>query len=304
MFDAVNLDPAQDVNVSPFALYAEAREIAGNEGNALWPGYSDAPFQIILIDGEVEYLVCGEGPGEGFEPAGRNQETGCPLAQRARQFSPTFLASFPAVDFIPTIVVGTPDATGLTPENWRIVLLHEHFHQMQDAIPGAYQAALALDLHGGDETGMWMLNYPFPYEDETVAAAHRAMSDAALRALEADDTDFNAAFADYVARRGAFLASLGDADARYWEFQVWREGVARWTELELSRRASLDAEVRYQWGRLIDELDSVQLATRQRSAVYASGSSDAELLERAGIAWRERYWDEPFTLGPYFPNPE
>jgi len=300
MIDILFAATVQAPTVAPLTLYAEARGIAENAGEALWPGFANAPFQIILIEGELEYLVCGEGPGEGFEPAGLDPATGCEIRRRDRQFNPGFLASFPAADFIPTIVVGTSEATGLTPDGWRIVLLHEHFHQMQDSRPGAYQAVLALDLHGGDQTGMWMLDYPFPYQDEAVSNAHRRVADAALLALRANDAEFERKFLTYIAARTQFLSALDEADMRYWEFQLWREGVARWTELEIARRAGLHAEADRQWDRLIDDLESVTLSGWQRTAVYASGAADAELLERAGINWRDRYWSEPYALGPYF----
>ena len=164
--------------------YATARAIADSVGERVWPGFSEAPFQILLIEGETETLVCGEGPGEGFTPAGIDPATGCETATRGRQFDPAFLASFPAVDGIPTIVVGTPQATGLTPSRWMFTLLHEHLHQMQDAQPGVWEGVLALDLHDGDTTGMWMLNYPFPYDDPDAGAALRALADAAAAALD------------------------------------------------------------------------------------------------------------------------
>ena len=152
----------------------------------IWPGFAEAPFQILLIEDETETLVCGEGPGAGFTPAATDPATGCATATRERQFPANFLASFPAVDGIPTIVVGTPEATGQPATGWMFTLLHEHLHQMQDARPGAYEAVLALDLHDGDTTGMWMLNYPFPYDDPAAGAALLAWADAAIRALESD----------------------------------------------------------------------------------------------------------------------
>ena len=51
---------------------------------------------------------------------------------------------------------------------WVVTMLHEHFHQLQDSQPNVFQDVMALDLAGGDQTGMWMLNYPFPYKDEKI----------------------------------------------------------------------------------------------------------------------------------------
>lgn len=279
--------------------YATARAIADTVGERVWPGFSEAPFQILLIEGDTETLVCGEGPGEGFTPAGVDPATGCATATRERQFPQHFLASFPAVDGIPTIVVGTPQATGLTPSRWMFTLLHEHLHQMQDAQPGVWEGVLALDLHDGDTTGMWMLNYPFPYDDPDAGAALRALADAAAAALDSHGEDFEPAYAAYRQARADFLATVSERDARYWEFQLWKEGAARWTEFELARQSGRQHEVGDQWRRMLGELEDMDLAGWRRTCVYALGAADAHLLERAGVPWRETYWTEPFSLAPH-----
>ena len=51
---------------------------------------------------------------------------------------------------------------------WIIMLLHEHFHQLQDSQPNFYADVSALNLSGADKSGMWMLNYPFPYDRKEV----------------------------------------------------------------------------------------------------------------------------------------
>lgn len=137
-------------------------------------------------------------------------------------------------------MIGTPEETGQSPRAWQQTVLHEHMHQFQDTHPAAsYAAVQALDLHGGDETGMWMLNYPFAYDDPATAEAGRALADAALAALDAEPDGFDAAFDAYAAARAAFIARLSDADHRYYEFQVWKEGLRagpswRWPALRMT----------------------------------------------------------------------
>ena len=46
--------------------------------------------------------------------------------------------------------------------------MHEHFHQLQWAQPEYLKAIDDLGLSKGDATGMWMLNYPFPYDDPEI----------------------------------------------------------------------------------------------------------------------------------------
>ena len=59
--------------------------------------------------------------------------------------------------------------------------MHEHFHQLQYAQPGYYQAVAALGLSHGDQTGMWILNYPFPYTSASVTKSFAALRDQLLR---------------------------------------------------------------------------------------------------------------------------
>jgi len=283
----------------PLALYARARETVENHGDALWPGLADAPFRMLLNDGEREFLVCGGTP-DGFEPAGTDPVTGCSLASRDAQFGPNLLATFPLFG-VSTIVIGTPEETGQAPRAWQQIVLHEHMHQFQDSHPAAsYAAVQALNLHGGDETGMWMLNYPFAYDDPAAADAARTLADAALAALDAEPDGLDAAFDAYAAARTAFTAGLSDADTRYYEFQAWKEGVARWTELALARLEGDTGEAARQEARLRQELRELSLPDWQRVAFYALGSADAELLERRGTNWRAAYFDQPFQLGTHF----
>jgi uncharacterized protein YozE (UPF0346 family) len=287
-------------------LIAQARSIATDYGDRVWPGFADAPDSLILIDGEREFLLCHEGPAEGFDAAILEPVTGCEMRSRDRVFPPALLASFPAVDATPTIVVGTPQATGRDDTDWMITLLHEHFHQMQDAQPDAWASLHALDLHGGDQTGMWMLNYAFPYSvDETTLAA-RQLADQALITLSALHTDSQyAAIQTYLETRRAFLNTVSDADARYYELQVWKEGVARWTELAVARVASPESPSlsQYHHGqhvRMAEGLTELDLADAQRVAFYALGSAEAEMLEALWPAWKTVYFDHAFEMGSIF----
>jgi len=73
---------------------------------------------------------------------------------------------------ISTIVVGQAENTSAkTSSSWVITVLHEHFHQLQDSQPNFYSDVNALNLARGDQTGMWMLNYAFPYERTEVQEA-------------------------------------------------------------------------------------------------------------------------------------
>lgn len=300
-------EPSEEsVRSELFPLINEARILAEESGEAIWPGFSSAPDTILLISGEQEILLCHEGSAEGFVVLESDPITGCTQAVRSRVFPPSLLASFPAIDGVPSIVVGTPQATSRTPEAWMVTLVHEHMHQMQDAVSDQYQRVLALGLDGGDQTGMWMLNYPFPYANPQTATAARSLADLALEALEEPDPVLFRANVDaYLGQRALFLASVSASDARYYEFQVWKEGVARWTELAVTRdsgatnprHANLAGQ---QAVRMRDDLAALDLPVSGRVAFYALGSAEAEMLERLDTNWRSAYWLSPFDLGGVF----
>lgn len=303
-FLTVHLLAASDVvfgrEYDPRELILEARKLAQSYGDQVWPGYSDAPFGVLLVDGDTERIFCHQWPLDGFLPASEDEILRCSTAARPATFPPGILASFPAVGGKPTIVIGTPEQTGKSPEEWMLTVLHEHFHQLQYSRPDYYQGTAALNLSGGDESGMWMLNYPFPYEREETADAFNVMADRLLVALESrNKSTFGDALIIYWAARKLARNTLSDADWRYLELQLWQEGVARWTEgaiAALSDTYALAAESAR--AQVRQELLNLDLRTQKRVAFYPIGAAEAALLEAGGREWRTSYWAEPFTLRP------
>lgn len=288
------------------SLIRGARDLA-SVGDGIWPGYAAAPFGVLLVGAEVETLFCHDGPAADFEDAGIDPITGCAMKRRTRMFEPNLLAAFPAVDGVSTIVIGTPEATGQQPLEWQITLLHEHFHQMQNSEPGYYDAVKGLDLTGGDESGMWMLNYRFPYGSAETSAAFDRLAAALAAAINAIGTDDEAAARQaYAEARAALRATVSDADWRYFEFQLWQEGVARWTEITIAAtadRPDLKEAAENRRKGALNSLKAVQdqgLAVWKRSAFYPVGAAEAMLLDARGREWRNRYFEEPLALGPYF----
>jgi hypothetical protein len=282
---------------------AEARAYAAHDGETVWSGYGQAPFGFLLIEPEREVLLCQPGQVEGFSPDGADAATGCARAVRPRSGMPDRLLAAMAIFGPPsTIVMGTPQSTGRSRGSWVRTILHEHFHQYQDEQPGMYERQKALGLSDpADKSGMWMLNYPFPYADATVGAAYARASDALADAVEArGKPEFPAAFDRYLAARAAFQASVPERDWRYLEFELWKEGVARWTEVTLGRRYP-DPEVRKAADALdaaaLKQLRKPDLATQQRELVYAYGAAEAALIDSCKPDWRKAYFDQ-LTLAP------
>jgi hypothetical protein len=238
---------------------------------------------------------------------------GMDVRSRPRVFAPTLLATFPAVGGLPTIVVGTAERTGKTSTDWVLTLLHEHFHQWQYSLPDYYQHSADLDLAGVDSSGMWMLNYPFPYDSARVQAAAKNLAHALSQALDAAPRTRRRAIRAVHRARMALAEHLTAADMRYLEFQLWQEGVARFIEY---RAADLAAQAHqpdkaYQEQpdytsyasvskrsniTLRRDLARLDLQKDRRIVFYALGAAYAMLLETSRPGWKEMYAARPFVM--------
>jgi hypothetical protein len=199
-----------------------------------------------------------------------------------------------------------------------ITLLHEHFHQLQNAQPGYFAAVESLGLSRGDQTGMWMLNYNFPYAKPEVRDQFSVMSKALAEALRAKpQADFSRKLAPYVEARKAFRSLLNADDYKYFAFQTWQEGIARYTEYQIAVLAAAEYQPSKEFQGLKDyasfkeaasailegiekELASVELDKAKRTAFYALGAAEALVLVRANPGWRKQYLAEKFSLDKHF----
>lgn len=224
-------------------------------------------------------------------------------------------ATFPAVNGVNTIVIGPAELTAdKTSTRWVLTVLHEHFHQYVYSQPGYYDAVAKLGLAHGDQSGMWMLNYPFPYDSAGVQQRFSEMTHALLDALaQTDKPALEAKAAAFRRSMAAFRQSAPDEAARYFDFQLWQEGVARYTEIalgELASRAyvpsaefsalpdfrsyaSVAAEIRRG---VLDDLGTMSLATLKRVVVYSTGAAEALLLDRVRPSWKTEFLSHRFRL--------
>jgi hypothetical protein len=134
------------------------------------------------------------------------------------------------------------------------------------------------------------------------------MAELLTEALSSDDAQLESRARAYWAAREAARMRVSDADWRYFEFQLWNEGVARWTEAAFAAKAGETSpefadHAEGLRAAVIDSLDAIRregLGTWRRSAVYAFGAGEAEILERFRPGWRDRYFTEPMQLASHF----
>jgi hypothetical protein len=209
----------------------EAIDISNRFGDAIWEGISKTPFVVLLVTDSVEFLINHHYPSDDFKISEDDDILKTKIFYRKRQYSKTFLATFPAVNGVNCIVAGIPENTGKNSTDWIITLLHEHFHQYQYTQRDYYSSVAGLDLSGGDETGMWQLNYPFPYDSFPVSNQYMLYTNALSKTVsEINDKNFKRAFREFIVQRKKLMHLIKPADYRYFSFQLWQEGIARYTE--------------------------------------------------------------------------
>ena len=291
---------------------AEAFRLSEAIGDAIWPGWSKVPFAVVLVTPETEFFVRHGAPPADATDTGWDALLRSQIYARPRSFPPKLLATFP-IEGVSTVVVGQPENTNTTSAtDWVVTLLHEHFHQLQEAQPGFYGKVAALGLGRGDTTGMWMLNFPFPYDAPAVANSYREAAQALRVALGGGDAG------PFLAARRRFRETVSGDDLKYLDFQLWKEGVARYTQVRVARFAgserytpspafaALSDFVSYSAlandlsERLRDELSTLTLPDDRRNVVYPLGGGEGLLLDRLHPCWRDQYFSNMFTLAKAF----
>ena len=301
------LQPADRVRL------AEGMHLADQICEQVWPGWEHTTFQVLLVGDSTELLIGGPRSPSGFTRLGDDSVLGAEVWTRPRRFPPTLLATFPAVGGVPTIVIGSAERTGKSSTAWVFTLLHEHFHQWQYSQPGYNAGVARLGLARGDTTGQWMLDYPFPYDSAPVQQAMQRLARSLLQALEVRPERRQPALQAVSANRDTLRTLLAPADYRYFEFQLWQEGVARFIEYASAKAAAADRKPSADFRSLPDyqpygeaaeaalrhlrlELARLDLGQQRRVAFYPIGAALALLLDDTRADWKRAYTRQPFTL--------
>jgi hypothetical protein len=136
-----------------------------------------------------------------------------------------------------------------------------------------------------------MLNYPFPYKDEIFNAALSKAAHQLHEAITQHDISSQHVSA-YLKARQELEATVPANDWKYLELQLWAEGVARWTEIEIAMRSS-DHKVSESGGslkqRTIASLLALDATKSGREIAYPYGAAETMLLERCNLTWRQDY---------------
>ncbi|GAB5400540.1 MAG: hypothetical protein Aureis2KO_21250 [Aureisphaera sp.] len=295
----------------------EAIEIRNSIGESIWKGISEVPFAIILVTETYEYLFNHPYPSNDFTLLEHDPITGSDILYRETTFPLNFEATFPAVNGLNCVVIGIPENTqSASTSRWILTLLHENFHQFQAKTPQHYDAVNGLNLSNGDETGMWQLNFPFPYDDPKANKNYQAYRQALLTCYQnLDQAQGNTHYDQYIREKKRFMNYISKNDRKYWSFQLWKEGIARYTELQY-----LNALVNYSPSNelkklkdyvpfnelrvtfLTNQLQRVidwELSDQKRTVVYSLGMVEGVVLDHFNSNWKETYTQNGMNLS-YF----
>jgi hypothetical protein len=297
----------------------EAMTISAKFGDKLFKGFSTVPFTIVLVTDSMEFLINHPNPSSDFRLSGEDEVLKTNIYYRKTQFNPHFLATFPAVNGVSCIVVGTPENTNKNSTEWVITLLHEHFHQYQNTCPDYFKAVDELNLSGGDQTGMWMLNYPFPYDSSPIKNQYALFTKALYNTITNINSEaYKSNLKKYLGERKKLKDLLAPADYRYFSFQIWQEGLARHTEysfLELLVNYTASSEMTVlpdfisfstlkskMYHNETESLLKNKLDEIQRICFYSTGFAEGILLNKQNKSWRKKYLSNKFYVENYLKN--
>jgi hypothetical protein len=294
----------------------EAINISEKFGDKLFEGFNAVPFAILLVTDSTEFLINHPNPSADFKLLEQDDVLRTNIYYRKTKFNPHFLATFPAVNGLSCIVVGTPENTNKNSTEWIITLLHEHFHQYQNSHPDYYQSVNALNLSGGDQTGMWMLNYSFPYDSLPVIKQYELFTKALYKTVTTlKGKAFKSNLKQYIIERRKLKDLLPPADYRYFSFQVWQEGLARYTEynfLEMLEKYApskevtalkdyisfADAKAKMYRNETKNLLEN-KLSETKRVCFYSVGFAEGIILDKLNKRWRKKYLTDKFYIENY-----
>ncbi|MEO6693985.1 MAG: hypothetical protein ABIY50_01680 [Ignavibacteria bacterium] len=284
----------------------------------VWTGWNIINIAILLVTDDNEYLVNHILPTPDFKFIYFDTILASNIYKRPRVFGKNLLATFPAVNGVSTIVIGTPENTNKNSREWVLILIHEHFHQLQFESENYLSGVDSLDLAGDDKTGMWMLNYKFPYDDQVISDQYKKLILAAKTAvLYLNTVSFNYLFEKYLSERKMFRSLLKDNDYKYFSFQIWQEGIAKYTEIKVSECIQHDYQHSEAFTNLKDvdlsdsfysnifplqlrRADEQDLSSDKRNCFYTLGSLEGLLADAVNPQWKNQYFSEMFFIEKYY----
>lgn len=290
------------------ALIGEMFHLRDTLGDHLWTDWAGHAAPVLYKTRTEDVLLDHPVPPDDFHRA-YDDALADSVWVRAQTDSTRYGAAFPFAGRW-TVVVSRPDP-GDDPCLWTLTAAHELFHVHQNRM----RATRIVNPFVGPHAGEHELSYPFPHDAPAVNALFALEGELVFRALEADPADTlllartRAALGHtHTLAATAFTDSL---DFMFKQWMEWNEGVARYTERELSRLAAEGGYVpsdgftrafpdaRYatawteKWSGALAPVRFVGEGVGGRAKFYYLGMGKAYLLDRLSPGWRMRHFERP-----------
>lgn len=322
---AVATDP--ELGEEQLLLLQEALNVVREVGDDVWHGWSKASKTTLLIDQDREFLV--NLPRQARPPRDfvriRQEFLRRPVYTRPATLPPTLRTAFP-LDGVPVAVVGAwrPDVE--SPNEWVVTLIEQWFHLLQ-LDRGEEAKVRDLKLSAVPRPS-WQTDHRFPFDDPDVGNAMLLLGqslydfwEGARRLPREGQRDLLAgnAWAALQNLRTVITLKHGEDTYRFFQLEVWRDGVARYSSLLVARevaRAEVLAE--YEHARGFNELaehkgyartweenmasrfwlirTSGLEGERDATSFDAIGHGIAELLDGVNPDWKDSYFDRGVWL--------
>jgi len=270
-------------------------------GPELWSNWSNYPTAILLVEDRYEFLIGHKIKPKGFKEACEIDEN-FQTYYRKRVLPKRMLASFPAFSEQPVIVIGTVENTGVkNSTDWISVLFHERFHQIQFSQKDYYKKVDSIKPNGSKDAS-WMLTYPFPYKDESINLVLKIMGEKLYDAVNNKNLK---SYESYKVLKAKLSSLLSKKDFFYMQFQIWQEGVARYSEIKSLEKIKnkFSSEFKstngfnknsnildYKKKSLKKDIKSLNLIKLKRTLFYTLGYYEAEALDLFDSNWKQRYF--------------
>ena len=135
--------------------------------------------------------------------------------------------------------------------------------------------------------------------------------------MSINDTDFEINLKNYLSEREKFRSLLDKKDYDYFSFQIWQEGIARYTETEIAKALknnykpsdeysqmkdyiSFDSVYEKVINKLLAKADKQELSENQRNCFYTLGALEGLILDKVNPAWKDLYFKDKFYIERYY----
>jgi hypothetical protein len=310
------ISPTATPRTAPeFAEAAEAWHLLSTYGDQVWPGWGASHIPLLVRAGEFDFLTGHPAPPQEFSLLPAVTVADQPVYRHAGHLMPVPAATAWQVGNVWSVAVPTREefqqaidaqlgkgVVQLDAANYVRAIVHEAFHAYAMTIIQGDVSNFGADV---DEGEMIQRLTALPNLDKQYAAEGQAL----VKALQATDgPSARQAAAEFLKLRQTRRATEDEQIAAYEQMTEWVEGLARYAEVSLMRRAgavsntSLGQSIKYPvaaevWQQFLDQLaDPAASPDGFRGRYYLLGAGQAFLLDRLLPEWKTRVLKEKIAL--------